>query len=1311
MKIISKLKVILIVLFIILINVILLFFYQSNNLKNDANFVNYTGLIRGTAQRLVKLEIAGIPSDNLIYQIDEIIFKLNSDDKSSDFPKINDIHYIEYLKEVSDAWEMLKNDIYFSRANNNYSSLLDMSENFFNLSNDLVYATEDFSTKKFNISQRIRLITYFLNFIILIIIWIILKNKVINPFIFLINAINNLDISKAIPEKFLQRKDEIGTLSKSFQKVIDNHNKMIDYIQKNELYNKKLITAIEQSASTVVITDTEGNIEYVNPKFVETTGYTFEEALGKNPNILKSGEMDSENYKKMWDTIKNGNDWQGEFHNKSKSGTLYWEYAVISPVKDKKGNITNFVAVKEDITEKKKMENSLKYQKEVQNIISMISSDFVKNKNEDLDKTLNNTLKLLSEFLDADRVYIFLFSEKENIIINTHEYCKKNVESQMNLFKNLSMKDFKWTVSNIKNNNIINIYDVNALPKEAKNEKDLFLKNNLLSLISIPMISENNVLGFYGFDFINTHSSYNETLEFALKTIGEIIASAIAQNTILKKLKENENKFRSYIDNAPEAVMIVDENGNYIEVNKASITLTGYSEEELLTMTIKELHVFTDNINEQHFKGLKRKGYAKSDIIMKRKDGKEIWCTIDAVKLSENRFIGFHRDITDRKEAEQALMKSEALLKASQKLTKVGAWEWDVNNQTMFWTEQTYHIHGMIPYEIPLNSKKHIDESLKCYNLEDVSIINEAFKNCAEKGIPYDFKLPFTTVKGKKMWIRTTAEPIYENGKITKVIGNIMDISDIKKNEFDLEKAKKEAEQANKAKSEFLANMSHEIRTPMNGIIGMTHLVLKTELSEVQKDYLTNVEKAAKSLLVIINDILDFSKVEAGKIELNFSSFDLNDLIEEVKAVILPQAKEKKVNFIIEKDKNIPNSLFGDPARLKQILINILGNAVKFTDKGFIKLEIIIYKKIDENSFKIKFKIEDSGIGISEKYIEDIFSPFTQGDSSTTKKFGGTGLGLPISKKMVNLMHGEIFVESTIGKGSIFTFFVPLKKGTKLKTSQIKSNKDYEMNNGKVEGVEILVAEDNKINQKVVKGLFENWGIPFILAENGKEVIEILKTKKVDLIFMDIQMPEMDGLEATKIIRNSISHENIPIIAMTARAMESDKKKSFDCGMNDFITKPINPEEVFDIMIKWLPAHKIAEIFKSKQKVEKESVKEKLDKRNYRGLNTIDGIKRFMGDVDEYKNSLMIIIEEYSDFNKKLQQVLEKNNLNEFKDSIHKFKGMVGNISADKLYNICVDIEKNIENENISNNFLEDFNIAFSELLQSIKVFLKENTS
>ena len=179
---------------------------------------------------------------------------------------------------------------------------------------------------------------------------------------------------------------------------------------------------------------------------------------------------------------------------------------------------------------------------------------------------------------------------------------------------------------------------------------------------------------------------------------------------------------------------------------------------------------------------------------------------------------------------------------------------------------------------------------------------------------------------------------------------------------------------------------------------------------------------------------------------------------------------------------------------------------------------------------------------------------------------------------------------------------------------------------------------------------------------------------------------------------------------MTARAMESDKKKSFDCGMNDFITKPINPEEVFDIMIKWLPAHKIAEIFKSKQKIETDSAKEKINKRNYRGLNTKDGIKRFMGDIDEYKNSLLIIFEEYSDFNKKLQEILEKNHLNEFKDLIHKFKGMVGNISADKLYNICVDIERNIENENISNNFLEDFNIAFSELLQSIKVFLKENT-
>lgn len=409
----------------------------------------------------------------------------------------------------------------------------------------------------------------------------------------------------------------------------------------------------------------------------------------------------------------------------------------------------------------------------------------------------------------------------------------------------------------------------------------------------------------------------------------------------------------------------------------------------------------------------------------------------------------------------------------------------------------------------------------------------------------------------------------------TCLLSYVRDLSAQKKTEQDLLLAKNEAEIAAKAKSEFLANMSHEIRTPLNGILGFTHILQGTEVDEQQAEYLDKIVESFDGLQRVINDILDFSKIDADKLVIERTELDLAKVLRSV-ADNHQAAVDRKGLALKVMMPHADEVLVGDPVRLKQVLNNLVSNAIKFTDKGFVEIKAERFKSdkpLGPDRVVYRFSVEDSGIGITPEERNRLFLPFSQADSSTTRKYGGTGLGLVISKRLTELMGGEIGCESRPGHGSFFYFTVVFglsKKREQASGPREKKAPPLELPEH-IKGSRVLLVEDNEVNQMVARRLLEKAGLKVAVTDNGFKALERLDKEEFDLVFMDVQMPEMDGLEATRRLRADPRFAQLPILAMTAHALQEDRDISLEAGMNDHITKPINLSDLYTALIRWLP--------------------------------------------------------------------------------------------------------------------------------------------
>ncbi|MCB9973503.1 MAG: response regulator [Rhodospirillales bacterium] len=558
--------------------------------------------------------------------------------------------------------------------------------------------------------------------------------------------------------------------------------------------------------------------------------------------------------------------------------------------------------------------------------------------------------------------------------------------------------------------------------------------------------------------------------------------------------------------------------------------------------------------------------------------------------------------------------------------------------------------------------------------------ILHALGDCLREGTSFKGELKNYHKDGSPYWLDISIVPVRnEQGIITNFAAIERDITERKNQERDLRHAKKEAETANFAKSNFLATMSHELRTPMNGIIGLSDLLLDTKLTSEQKESIDAINRSAEGLLVLLNDILDLSKIEAQEMSLENIPFDLRQIIHETISLLKNQAQQKDLVLSSHYAPSVPDWIRGDPARIRQIITNLIGNALKFTEAGYVSLNVSSEKNY------ILFRVDDTGIGIPENRLDDIFMKFTQADETTTRRFGGTGLGLTICKNIVEMMGGEIGVQSIVGRGSTFWFKIPLIVYTpteeEISFTQNASGHFDSIEKAK-EGLSVLIVDDHPVNLMFARKLLKKIGIERVqLADNGQEALEYVQTFTYNIILMDCQMPDMDGFETTRAIREFQKQTNVytPVIALTANAMKGDRERCLSAGMDDYLTKPIKVDALSETIARWDSVSrnrqqiKVSELDIPPGDITPEEIPPEpacpLDLEHFNFM--------FEDSEPEEQEELLSLFKEQAELSlETLTEYCRDGEQVEWKKAAHKLKGSAANLGASDLAAVCATAEQ-----------------------------------
>ncbi len=668
--------------------------------------------------------------------------------------------------------------------------------------------------------------------------------------------------------------------------------------------------------------------------------------------------------------------------------------------------------------------------------------------------------------------------------------------------------------------------------------------------------------------------------------LGRVLRDATDREEAQEALGQSEEHYRTILEELAEGYYEVDLEGRFRLVTDSLCRQVGFSREELVGRP------FDTCIDEEdtatlvdRFRAVLRSGEPDEGVVFwyHHSDGslRAGSASATVVHDREGRPVGFRgvvRDVTEQRRSEQALARSEERYRLVARATREILWDADLTAGTTVWSGALRELVGIDADSFELDAEWWRQQ----VHPDDWDLVFTSTEQALSGGESLwqgEYRLRrqsggYATIFARGYVVRDAA------GRPVRLVGSMMDITERTRREQELQAARREADEANRAKSLFLANMSHEIRTPMNGVIGMIDLLLDTPLDAQQRGYAQTVKLSGDRLLVIINDILDISKIEAGKLRLENRDFDVAGLVECASATFAAEARRKGLWFTTTVEAGMATGFHGDPERIGQVLSNLLSNAVKFTERGWVCVHVDRPVRADGEAV-LRFVVEDSGIGLDQQGIERLFRPFSQADASMTRRYGGTGLGLAISQELVDLMGGRISVRGTPGVGSAFTVELPLRSAaTPVDVHPGPVASDWPALEGPGHGRRtdaplVLLVEDNDVNQQVAELMLDRLGYRVDVVADGAQALEAVKSRRYAAVLMDVQMPTMDGYEATARLRELERRDlgrdgrRTPVIAMTANALRGDRQKALGSGMDDYLAKPVRLDDLAAVLDRW----------------------------------------------------------------------------------------------------------------------------------------------
>jgi PAS domain S-box-containing protein len=764
-----------------------------------------------------------------------------------------------------------------------------------------------------------------------------------------------------------------------------------------------------------------------------------------------------------------------------------------------------------------------------------------------------------------------------------------------------------------------------------------------------------------------------------------------------KQAKRALRQFASFVESSDDAIINVDHHGTIQTWNAAARRYFGYSGSEAIGQHLGLLVLAEDDAERRQLVNdiLGGNNVRRMETTWhgKARQRLAVGLTISPLRDDANTvsvFVLIATDISSRIQAEEAVRRSEAVLAEAQRIAHVGSWEQDLRTGKGHWSEETYRQLGVVPGTVEPTTSAFLD----FIHPDDRVRARHVLEESQRTGSPLAFVARLLRADGSVRSFEALGRFDRDDvGRLVRMAGTIQDVTLEKETMAELRLAREQAEAASQAKSEFLANMSHEIRTPMNGVLGMLELVLDSALTNDQRDHIHTAHASAEALLAVINDILDFSKLEAGKLELDPVPFDLRESVADTMAALAVRAHQKGIDVALEVAPSVPNALVGDVGRLRQVLVNLLGNAIKFTSHGDVALRIDGAGGLP-GVVELRFAVTDTGVGIPAEKQTRIFQAFEQADTSTTRHFGGTGLGLAISSQLVALMGGAIELSSEPGVGSTFSFcanFVvrpiaaphdePGAAGGlgamgapgMAATATPRTNTPAAGTSPRLTR-RILLAEDNVVNQKVAVGVLSRAGHHVDVVENGSEAIEALSRGHFDAVLMDVQMPVMGGLDATRRIRaGETDGRHVPIIALTARAMTGDREECLAAGMDAYVTKPLRAEDLLTVIDTVIRAGRPVD-----QPAAGDSPSPRPAPSGAASVASIDAaalLRLVDDDLVLLAELAQLFAEEYPGYIARMTEGLGRGNMADVRFAAHAIKSSAGSLTAHRAAAVALTIE------------------------------------